>query len=68
MVSINRKLIVAGASGFVIGTFLWLIASIASAVIPGLPPLTPLAGFGIGFGGAVAATLSEDTKPETSPK
>jgi hypothetical protein len=63
MVSINRKLVVAGASGFVLGTIMWFIGSVATTIMTSLPPLTPYAAFLIGFGGAVAATLSEDVKP-----
>jgi hypothetical protein len=66
MVSINRKLVVAGASGLVLGTILWFIGAIALLVMPALPALTPYATFIIGFGGAVAATLSEDI-PQTKP-
>jgi len=60
MPSINRKLVVAGASGMVLGTIMWLIATVACTVMPLLPALTPYASFVIGFGGAVASTLSED--------
>lgn len=60
MTSINRKLVVAGAAGLVLGLLLWLIATIAVTVVPALPPTTPLAFFAVGFGGALAATLSED--------
>ena len=61
MVSINRKLVVAIATGFVIGTALWLVGTIALSVVPTLPAVTPLASFGMGFGGSLAATLSEDS-------
>jgi len=60
MTSINRKLVVAGASGFVLGTIMWFVGSVATTVMSALPPLTPYVAFIIGFGGAVAATLSED--------
>jgi len=60
---INRKLVVAGASGFVLGTILWYIGAIATTVMIALPATTPYVAFIIGFGGAVAATLSEDAKP-----
>ncbi len=69
MVSINRKLVVAGASGFVLGTIMWFIGSVATTTMTSLPAFTPYVAFIIGFGGAVAATLSEDTaKSETGPK
>jgi len=61
MVSINRKLVVAGSSGFVLGTIMWFVGSVATTVMTSLPALTPYVAFIIGFGGAVAATLSEDT-------
>ena len=61
MVSINRKLVVAGSSGLVLGTILWIIGAVALFVMPSLPPVLPYATFLIGFGGAVSATLSEDT-------
>jgi len=64
MVSINRKLVVAGASGIVIGLLMWISGSIAQAVIPTLPIAFPYACFGIGFAGATAASLSEDIKAE----
>ncbi len=60
MVSINRKLVMAGASGIVLGTIMWLIGSVALFIMPSLPAVTPYATFLIGFGGAVASTLAED--------
>lgn len=65
MVSINRKLVVAGASGIVLGTLMWFIGAVALFVMPALPVVTPYATFIIGFGGAVASTLSEDATEET---
>lgn len=62
MVSINRKLVVAGASGFVLGSIMWFIGSVATIIMSSLPALTPYVAFIIGFGGAVAATLSDDVK------
>jgi len=60
LVSINRRLVVAGASGIVLGVIMWFIGAVALYVMPSLPAVTPYATFVIGFGGAVAATLSED--------
>jgi hypothetical protein len=69
MVSINRKLVVAGAAGFVLAVIMFLIGSITLSVIPTFPSVTPLAAAGIGFGGAVAATLSEDlSNGDNKPK
>jgi len=68
MVSINRKLVVAGAAGLVLALLLWLIATIAVTVVPALPTTTPLAFFAVGFGGALAATLSEDITDNEKPK
>lgn len=64
MVSINRKLVVAGSSGFVLGSIMWFIGSVATTVMSNLPALTPYMAFIIGFGGAIAATLSEDAKQQ----
>jgi hypothetical protein len=52
--------VVAGASGIVLGTIMWFIGAVALYVMPYLPSVTPYATFIIGFGGAIAATLSED--------
>ena len=60
MVSIIRKLVMARASGGVLGTIMWVIGAVAVTVMPLLPALLPYGFFVIGFGGAVAATLSED--------
>jgi hypothetical protein len=66
MASINRKLVVAGATGIILGTIMWLLGAVALFVMPALPAVTPYATFIIGFGGAVAATLSEDLKEEAT--
>ncbi len=63
--SINRKLVVAGASGIVLGTVMWFIGAVSVFVMPALPAVTPYATFIIGFGGALAATLSEDLDEST---
>lgn len=60
MPSINRKLVVAGATGLVLGTIMWIIGAVALYVMPSLPTVIPYASFLIGFGGAVASTVSED--------
>jgi hypothetical protein len=60
LVSINRRLVVAGATGIVLGVIMWIIGAVALYIMPDLPAVTPYATFIIGFGGAVAATLSED--------
>jgi hypothetical protein len=41
---------------------MWFIGSVATTVMTSLPALTPYVAFIIGFGGAVAATLSEDAQ------
>lgn len=61
MASINRKLVMAFTTGIVLAVILYLLGSIALAVIPDLPAVTPLASAGVGLGGAIAATLAEDT-------
>lgn len=68
MPSINRKLVVAGSSGIVLGTLMWLLGTISVFVMPSLPSVTPYAMFITGFGGALAATLSEDLAEPTTPK
>ena len=64
VVSVNRKLVVAGSSGFVLGSIMWFIGSVATTVMSNLPALAPYVAFIIGFGGAIAATLSEDVKQQ----
>jgi len=39
---------------------MWIIGAVALYVMPSLPTVIPYASFLIGFGGAVASTVSED--------
>jgi len=48
MVSIKRKLVVAGASGFVLGSIMWFIGSVATTVMTSLSAVTPYVAFIIG--------------------
>jgi hypothetical protein len=60
MVSLARKLAKSFTIGLALGFLLYISASIALGVVPTLPSVLPLAGFGIGFTCSVGVTLADD--------
>lgn len=67
VLSLARKIVMATATGIVLGTVLFFIGTAVSAIVPNTPLLGAV-GFVVGFGGAVAATISEDAEAQVTAK
>ncbi len=67
MVSLNRKLGAAVATGASLSAILYVLGELVAAVVTGMPDALPLAMAGVGLATPIATTFAEDLK-ETEKK